>query len=106
MSEEHPVAEALSARLLDAINDVLGQHGGGMVNGFIAVVDYLDSDGEPSFALTVAPDQRGSMSSGLARLRAGQHRPRPVARPRRVTVCLLRFLARLAFGRRSHRWEA
>jgi hypothetical protein len=64
----HPVAEALQGRLLDLINDTLAEHGGGIVNGFLLAVDYLDGDGDPSFVISVAPDQRASLSSGLARL--------------------------------------
>ncbi len=64
----HPVAAALQARVLDLINDTLAPHGGGIVNGFLLAVDYLDGEGEPSFVISVAPDQRASLSSGLARL--------------------------------------
>lgn len=66
----HPVADALQDSVLDVINDALAAHGGGMVNGFLLVVDYLDGDGDPSFVLTTSPDQRGSLTSGLARLAA------------------------------------
>jgi hypothetical protein len=66
----HPVADGLQGALLDAIQDVLAANGGGMVNGFLMVVDYIDGEGEPSFAITVAPDQRAAQSSGLVRLAA------------------------------------
>lgn len=63
-----PIAEALSERILNLINDVLAENDGGIVGSFLIGVDFLDSDGEPSFVISSAPEQRGSASMGLARL--------------------------------------
>ena len=65
---EHPIATALQERILNTINDALGEHGGGIVNAFLLAIDYLDHEGEPAFIITCPPDQRGIATAGLATL--------------------------------------
>lgn len=60
---------ALSTRLQtgvqDLVNDLLAEDGGGMVEGFVTFVTYVDAEGESCFGFCAAPGQRVFLTAGM-----------------------------------------
>lgn len=58
---------AMAADMEGRMADVVATHRpGGMVTGFIALVEYLDDEGEPSYTALTPPDARAITSLGQA----------------------------------------
>lgn len=63
MSAEDPT---LTQRVQDALQVHLEDQGGGFPTEFLLISNYIDSDGEPAYFMTVAHDQRLSTTLGLS----------------------------------------
>lgn len=59
---EHELGDVV----FDAINRCLQDHGGGMIEAFIGMVDFIDTEGDHRFAVFALDDQLQIRSFSLA----------------------------------------
>lgn len=59
-------SKTLTQRLEDAMQQHFGDNGGGFVTGFVAAVDYVDSDGASVMYICSMPGQGTYKSMGLS----------------------------------------
>lgn len=61
------LADDLRDRIETTIGEWLATHGGGMVTGFAAVINYFDADGDSSWATAHSDEQSPTHTLGLLR---------------------------------------
>lgn len=57
--------DQLADHISTAIHDLLAQHGGGMVTGFALCIDFIDSDGDRSWATAHRDGQTPMQTLGI-----------------------------------------
>ena len=55
----------LSDKMVPALEEYIAECGGGMVTGFLCVVDYIDAEGDPSLIVATMDGQRTILSLGM-----------------------------------------
>ena len=60
-------ADLLADRIRDTVDQWLADNGGGMVSGYVTVINYYDAEGAPCWATAHADRQTPATTLGLLR---------------------------------------